>query len=331
MEWPSPIGDFTGQLTVIAQRRIAQEKLNFHKDQSELENGGIYINWDHEFHKVTAMIVGPEGTPYEYGFYFFEICFPDNYPVHPPQVEFRTGDGRVRFNPNLYINGKVCLSILGTWSGPSWNPLCSLRTVLMSIQSLLNEHPIQNEPGYETELGDIDESYSEIIRYENIAVAVVRMFSHTPEKFKGFRLQMREIFLQRLDNYLCTLDQYEAKDGFSKTSPVWEFPVRYQPRVLKVRLANLMQVLSKDDAAEMLAELEAIDFGGRSYSEGLLQESSKENTAEMLVPVSLTEDQETESVESGYTRSDDHCDEGLFPPLGYANWLVGRVGPEDLI
>jgi hypothetical protein len=31
----------------------------------------------------------------------------------------------VRFNPNLYINGKVCLSLLGTWSGPSWNPKTS--------------------------------------------------------------------------------------------------------------------------------------------------------------------------------------------------------------
>lgn len=29
-----------------------------------------------------------------------------------------TGGGKVRFNPNLYNNGKVCLSLLGTWSGP---------------------------------------------------------------------------------------------------------------------------------------------------------------------------------------------------------------------
>lgn len=29
----------------------------------------------------------------------------------------RTGGGTVRFNPNLYNCGKVCLSLLGTWSG----------------------------------------------------------------------------------------------------------------------------------------------------------------------------------------------------------------------
>jgi len=42
------------------------------------------------------------------------------------QVLLRTtGNGTVRFNPNLYNCGKVCLSLLGTWSGgqgESWNP-----------------------------------------------------------------------------------------------------------------------------------------------------------------------------------------------------------------
>ena len=28
-----------------------------------------------------------------------------------------TGGNKVRFNPNLYDSGKVCLSLLGTWSG----------------------------------------------------------------------------------------------------------------------------------------------------------------------------------------------------------------------
>ena len=40
------------------------------------------------------------------------------YPQVPPDVNSRTnGGGRVRFNPNLYNCGKVCLSLLGTWSG----------------------------------------------------------------------------------------------------------------------------------------------------------------------------------------------------------------------
>ncbi|KAJ1381839.1 ubiquitin-conjugating enzyme/RWD-like protein, partial [Ochromonadaceae sp. CCMP2298] len=56
-----------------------------------------------------------------------------------------------RFNPNLYNCGKVCLSLLGTWAGPSWDPSVStLLQVLISLQSLiLVPDPYFNEPGYE--------------------------------------------------------------------------------------------------------------------------------------------------------------------------------------
>ena len=62
--------------------------------------------------------------------------------------------GGLRINPNLYNCGKVCLSLLGTWSGKGcekWNPAQStLLQVLVSIQALiLNEKPYYNEPGYE--------------------------------------------------------------------------------------------------------------------------------------------------------------------------------------
>merc|ERR1719183_2363134 len=159
------------------------------------------------------MVLGPEGTPYAHGFFFFDVQFPDNYPLQPPRVDFRTGDGRVRFNPNLYVEGKVCLSILGTWSGPSWTTSCNLRTVLVSIQSLLNEHPIQNEPGHEKETGKNDKLYTEIIKYENIAVGVVRMLRQTPERFMPFRPHMRRIFLKHCDSYIKSLEEYKAKDG----------------------------------------------------------------------------------------------------------------------
>lgn len=43
-------------------------------------------------------------------------------------VDARAGGGLVRFNPNLYNCGKVCLSLLGTWSGgqgEGWDALSS--------------------------------------------------------------------------------------------------------------------------------------------------------------------------------------------------------------
>jgi ubiquitin-protein ligase len=100
------------------------------------------------FMELYLMIIGPKGTPYEDGFLFFKIKFSDKYPYEPPSVEFLNKNNKVRIHPNLYTNGKVCLSILGTWTGPSWQPTMSLNTVALTIQSILNDNPLNNEPAW---------------------------------------------------------------------------------------------------------------------------------------------------------------------------------------
>ena len=71
------------------------------------------------------MITGPEGTPYENGCFEFDVYIPPEYPSSPMSVNLQTtGKHTVRFNPNLYNDGKVCLSILNTWHGrpeEKWN------------------------------------------------------------------------------------------------------------------------------------------------------------------------------------------------------------------
>lgn len=90
-----------------------------------------------------------------------------------------TDGGTVRFNPNLYKNGKVCLSTLGTWPGPGWSPANTLSSCLISIQSLLSEKPYHNEPGYEKEkfFGD-SQRYNEVIQHETLRVAVCGMIEN---------------------------------------------------------------------------------------------------------------------------------------------------------
>lgn len=71
------------------------------------------------------LITGPEATPYENGCFEFDVYFPPDYPTSPMSVNLQTtGKHTVRFNPNLYNDGKVCLSILNTWHGrpeEKWN------------------------------------------------------------------------------------------------------------------------------------------------------------------------------------------------------------------
>ncbi|KAG5029324.1 hypothetical protein JHK87_012838 [Glycine soja] len=100
---------------------------------------------------LRAVIIGPQGTPYHDGLFFFDCLFPSTYPAGPPKVHYHSGG--LRLNPNLYQCGKVCLSLLGTWHGrnsENWIPEKStMLQVLVSIQALiLNEKPFFNEPGY---------------------------------------------------------------------------------------------------------------------------------------------------------------------------------------
>ncbi|XP_051135080.1 probable ubiquitin-conjugating enzyme E2 25 [Andrographis paniculata] len=102
---------------------------------------------------LRAVIVGADGTPYHDGLYFFDVFFPTSYPNIPPHVYYHSGG--LRINPNLYNCGKVCLSLLNTWSGSQkekWLPGTStMLQVLVSIQGLiLNAQPYFNEPGYAT-------------------------------------------------------------------------------------------------------------------------------------------------------------------------------------
>ena len=113
----------------------------------ELEKNGIYIQFDEtDLMKARALIIGPSDTIYENAYLFFNIEFPNNYPFLPPNVRY-ISQNNVRIHPNIYTNGKVCLSILGTWNGPSWTSIMDINTVLLTIQSLLDNNPLIHEPG----------------------------------------------------------------------------------------------------------------------------------------------------------------------------------------
>ncbi|KAH8019623.1 hypothetical protein MRX96_006727 [Rhipicephalus microplus] len=125
---------------------------------------------------VHAVILGPDNTPYQGGFFHFVQKCPRDYPACPPQVRFMTTDGgRVRFNPKVYSSGLVSLSIPGTFHGPSWNPEMTLKTVLVSIQSSLFEQPLADEPALGREFETWLEktiSCNAKLRFQTLRVAI---------------------------------------------------------------------------------------------------------------------------------------------------------------
>lgn len=140
------------------------------------------------------MIVPSNETPYAYGCYVFSVILPTNYPESPPKVLFETTDGgTVRFNPNLYNNGKVCLSLIGTWPGRPeevWDPDTSnLLAVALSVQALIfTSEPYFNEPGYEAKRGTPEGDkqkchYNTAVRANNKRVAIEDQYRSPPPEF----------------------------------------------------------------------------------------------------------------------------------------------------
>ena len=135
------------------------------------ENGIYYIHDDSDIMKGYALIIGPSDTPYFGGNYFFEFNYPSDYPHSPPKVTYCTNGNNIRFNPNLYVCGKVCVSLLNTWRGDQWTSCQSISTVLLTLCTLLSKDPLLNEPGVDKKHNDMN-SYNEIIQYSNINIAV---------------------------------------------------------------------------------------------------------------------------------------------------------------
>ena len=157
-----------------------------------LNSLGIYIEFNESnFLEAKAMIIGPKDSLYEGGFLFFNIKFPTNYPYSPPDVTY-VSRNKVRIHPNIYVGsgtngfGKVCLSILGTWSGPRWTSIMDITTVLLTIQSLLDKNPLHHEPGQENNNTKQNDLYNEVIKYESINTLFLKNILEPPNGFEIF-------------------------------------------------------------------------------------------------------------------------------------------------
>ena len=162
-----------------AIKRIAKDVKYILNNEHSLSLENIYYKHDEEnVMKGYALIIGQKNTPYGYGYYFFEFNFPDNYPFSPPVVRYLTNDGTMRFNPNLYTNGKVCLSLLNTWSGESWTSCQTINSILLTLSIVLCENPLLNEPGVEETNNDAIEKYNYLVTYKNIEFSICKILNY---------------------------------------------------------------------------------------------------------------------------------------------------------
>ncbi|RMY14321.1 hypothetical protein D0868_01517 [Hortaea werneckii] len=139
---------------------------------------GIFVRYgDSRMDVMKVLIVGPRGSPYENGLWEFDLLCGLDFPNRPPTLHFKTTDGgTVGCNPNLYPCGKVCLSLLGTWSGEPWKAgQSTILQILVSIQAMIFcDEPWCNEPGRENQAETLQsKEYSRGLRPHTIKAAML--------------------------------------------------------------------------------------------------------------------------------------------------------------
>lgn len=102
---------------------------------------------DDDIYKWKVMIEGSSGTMYEGGYFPATLTFPREYPNKPPEMKFLPIGGHAFWHPNVYPDGRVCISILHEAKEDSfnqqelmsekWRPILGVEAVLVSVVSLL--------------------------------------------------------------------------------------------------------------------------------------------------------------------------------------------------
>jgi len=208
------------------------------------DNGIYYSHDDSDMTKGYAMIVGPSDTPYFGGYYFFKFDYPSDYHFVPTKVTFMTNDGSTRFNPNLYKCGKVCVSILNTWAGDKWSSCQTINSILLTLCSLLNDAPLENEPGQGKNSRDFI-PYQKSIEFKNIEFSICEMIlkQKIPEPFQMFYPFIKEHFINNYDKLLTFIQSRKTDEPSNQIVSIYNMNTHIDYSSLEKKLIKTKQFL----------------------------------------------------------------------------------------
>lgn len=212
------------------------------------------------------LIVGAINTPYAYGFNYFKIQYPESFPYQPPKLTYFSNDGYFRYNPNLYTNGKVCLSILNTWIGDKWTSCITLNTLFISLNTIFNDKPLLNEPCIKENDIYIDK-YNLLVKYKNIENNICNSLFKLDKFLSNFNLDkdqnfddidafnfyfydiMIKTFIDNCDNINNNFNDLEKFCNIHNISkifvPIYSIEILFDFNKLKISIQDLENMIPK--------------------------------------------------------------------------------------
>lgn len=233
-------------MTSKTVKRILWELKDYEKNKEENNKNGIYLEYDEaDIYKLYLVLVGSDG-PYLGCFFEFNIVLPPTYPFSPPKFKFKSPDENMRIHPNLYGSGKVCLSVINTWSGPGWtacNTILSVCNILLGMVLSL-KNPLSAEPAYE----DIHINnpkaiyYKELVYCESINELLINNLKKNMTEFKKEYIRNnKEVYKNLIKNKLK-----------------WEYEYKYTPYMYR-KINRIVKFNSKNARSELNKLLKEIE------------------------------------------------------------------------
>lgn len=232
------------EITKASFKRLIKDYKDIIKEPLH-DNGIYYIHSESNILKGYALIIGPKDTPYQYGNYFFEIDYPNDYPFNPPKLTFLTNYDGIRMNPNLYRSGKVCISILNTWRGEQWSSCQSIKTILLTLTTILINNPLLNEPGVHETHKDFN-AYNEIITFKNIDISIFKVLKNEiipKDIYEMFKDICIKNFLNNYSKIIDVISENKKNNGLIRTN-IYNMNVKIDYNNIENNIKKLKQNLN---------------------------------------------------------------------------------------
>lgn len=224
------------------------------KERQVLEkpNPDYFVHFkDDNVLSLDAYIYGAPDSLYRFKLLKFHIIIPESYPFQPPKVRY-IQHGRGRVHPNLYVDGKVCLSILGTWPGEKWSQAMTVETVLISIRSLLDRQPFTHEPNQKD-----DPNYNRFVEY---ATWNLHLFDHLQHESEPLFKAFLSHYLQKNGNSILSELRLQA----ARNSSLEQVVGRYDRTTLQIDYSTLLTKLTKRIEIASLEQVNLLDKSSKS-------------------------------------------------------------------